>query len=209
MIEKLLTPDGQTVFRLNGCLLSSRIDPRQEAKSWLESRRELLLGVRTIVVLGLGSGYHIEELLSATTADILVIENNSLLIAAFSDAPDRADLLKSSRVTVAQVSNLREVRQDRQIRAAASRSFIVLDFPASVNRDREFYRSVRELLLGRHWGSLTWQWQLKSKSTLHHNPRVESSDQPLTILDLEKTDFVQNRPERERMLVKALRELVK
>jgi hypothetical protein len=40
-------------------------------------------------------------------------------------------------------------------------------------------------------------------------PRIIASDEPLTIYDLESTELVQDSAERERMIIKALRELVK
>jgi hypothetical protein len=42
------------------------------------------------------------------------------------------------------------------------------------------------------------------------NPRIDSkNNEPLTIYDLEQTELVQSSEERERLLFKALRELVK
>jgi hypothetical protein len=89
-------------------------------------------------------------------------------------------------------------------------SFIVLIHPASLALNKDLYESCRAQLLGREWGALSWQWNLRGGPAFDMNPRIDSKKQePLTIYDLEQTELVQNSEERERLLFKALRELVK
>jgi hypothetical protein len=88
-------------------------------------------------------------------------------------------------------------------------SFIVMSHPASAQIAPEFYRDCRNLLLGRDWGSLNWQWSVKGHPSFDREPNNSGAGEPLTIYDLEKTELVRNSDERERMLLKALRELVK
>jgi hypothetical protein len=57
---------------------------------------------------------------------------------------------------------------------------------------------------------LNWQWQLKGHGSLDTQLKIGAEgDAALTIYDLDNTELSQNSEDRERMIIKALRELVK
>jgi hypothetical protein len=205
LIELFKTPDGLEVFRFGGRLLASRFDPRAEATQWLNARTEFIDRVKTIFVLGLGCAYHVEELLERTQARIVVLESHPEIIEASSKRAYAAD----SRVRVECVDSLRALRANASVREGLKASFVVLMHPSSAQSDPELIKSLREHLLGRTWGTLNWQWRLKSNKDLDGVPRVAPDTETLTIYDLDQTELVQNSEARERMLLKALRELVK
>jgi len=205
MIEMVEARNGRQVLRWDGRLLASSVDPVSEARQWLGSRRAFLDKVNTVFVLGAGAGYHVHELMTQTIAKVVVLECHGDLVSAV-----RAlHAFDSSRVGFVKFSKARDLRADPRVRSGISESFVVLQHAPSMSLRPDVYEECLSLMLGRDWGSLNWQWQVKGFAPLETRPRIHTDREPLTILDLEKTELVQDSVERERMLVKALRELVK
>ena len=205
MIERVSTPSGEDVIRFRGRLLASRFDPRREAAAWLEARRPFLRSVKSVFVLGLGSGHHVEELARATPARLIVLETQEPI--ARLGAELRA--FDPKRVAVVEVGSARALRADENVQKAVRESFVVLSHAPSLAVDPELYEECRAQLLGRDWGSLNWQWKMRNGPSFDRVARHEPNAAPLTIYDLEQTELVQDSEERERLLFKALRELVK
>lgn len=205
MIEFVTAKTGERVIRWEGRLLASQVDPALEAREWFQRRSAFVTKVKTVFVLGAGSGFHIQEVARRTSAAIVVIEPEVELVQAVREGLGSA----ADRVKFISPANARELRADEAVRAAVAGSFVVLEHPASVSHDRPYYRECRAQLLGREWGALNWQWKLKGFADLDSQPRISAGGEPLTIYDLEQTELVQDSGERERMLLKALRELVK
>ncbi len=205
MIEIVTCNNGLKVLRYAGRLLASRFDPEVEAQHWLNSRREFLETARTVFVLGLGSGYHVGEILKRTTANVIVLEASTEVIAANSEFHSFDPL----RVNLIPIVSARTLRSQDAVREAIQQSFIVLSYAPSVSLSPELYAQCRAQLIGRDWGTLNWQWKIKGGPNFDTAVQVTKVDSPLTIYDLEQTELVQNSEERERLLFKALRELVK
>lgn len=205
MLELISGERGQTVIRREGRLLASRFDPVGEAQAWIARRMTFLDKVKTVFVLGLGAGYHVQALLKATPAQIFVIEPDIDLTALVQTIHS----FPKERVTIEAIQTARALRAHAAVRAAIKSSFIVLVHPASRVANADFFEECSTQLSGREWGSLTWQWNLKAGHSLDSTPRVDSTGEVLSIYDLEQTELVQNSEERERLLIKALRELVK
>lgn len=183
--------------------MSSRFDPHAEAKNWLERRRPFLDKVKSVILLGAGSGYHIQEISQATSGQIIVIDPCLELIESVKEV-HKFDPL---RVRFEYIKSARELRASENIRKAVSSSFVVLIHPASREGRDRIFKDLQDQLCGRDWGSLTWQWQLQGLGDLEENPRI--TNEKLTIYDLEQAELVQSSEEREVLLIKALRELVK
>jgi hypothetical protein len=205
LIEIVDAANGEKVIRFEGRLLASRFNPRQEAREWAERRREFLGKVRTVIVLGMASGHHVAELLERCHANILVLDTNEQLLSAGQSLHE----FPSGRVSCEHVRGIRDLRASARVKKAVTESFVVLAHPSSALLDGKIYEDCRTQLLGRDWGSLTWQWKLRNAPGFDLNSRIDGADKPLTIYDLEMTELVQNSEEREKLLFKALRELVK
>jgi hypothetical protein len=206
LIEILDAVHGGKVIRYNGRLLASRFDPRREAEEWIGSRSEFIADVRHIIVLGLGSGHHVQALVENSSARILILEADQNI----ADACAGLHAFDSARVNIELISSARALRSSAAVKAAVKESFIVLAHPASLAFNPALYESCRDQLLGRDWGTLSWQWKMRSGPNFDANPRIDSNkSEPLTIYDLEQTELVQSSEEREKLLLKALRELVK
>lgn len=204
MIEIVTSKSGQPVVRRDGRLLASRFEPATEAAAWLERRRTLLDNVRTVFVLGLGAGYHVRALTEQTTARVHVLEPDAELIEVVRELHDFP-----ARTLIEHVDSARELRASKTVRESLKESFIVLEYAPGRHGFESWFKEASVQLVAREWGALTWQWQLKTGTSLDAQPRVEKTAAPLTIYDLEQTELVQDGEERERMLIKALRELVK
>jgi hypothetical protein len=205
VIENVRATNGSCVIRFDGRLLSSAVDPQSEARAWAKRRAVMLNRVKSIFILGAGSGYHIAELFLQTGAQLIVIERHADLV----DAAKAIHHFESSRVRFENVESGRALRASDVVRDAVKGSFLVLQHAPCVALADDFYRDCENQLLGREWGSLNWQWQLKGFASLDAQPKIHASEEALSIYDLEHTELVQDSTERERMLVKALRELVK
>ena len=205
MIEIVDAANGEKVIRYKGRLLASRFNPRQEARDWLGRRGDFLSKVRTVVVLGMGAGHHVAELVESTQAKILVIETVDQILTA----GQSLHVFPANRVVFEHVQNARQLRASAQVKKAVAESFVVLAHAASTLADQKIYDECRAQLLGREWGALTWQWKLRNGPSFDATARIDTGAKDLTIYDLEQTELVQNSEERERLLFKALRELVK
>ena len=203
MIEEVLCPDGSCTIRFQGRLLASRFAPQQEAVLWVKKRLEFLNQVKTIFILGAGSGYHIGEILAQSAAQVVVIEPAAELI----DLVQVIHNFDSKRVRFENLKSITDLRSCESIRAAISESFVCLVHSPSRQGRESLFDELRSQLVGRDWGALTWQWRLQGLGELDPVPRVGS--EKLTIYDLEQTELVSNGEEREALLIKALRELVK
>ena len=205
LIENLIAKNGSVVVRHQGRLLASGVDPQAEAVEWVQRRLAFLQKVKTIFVLGAGSGYHIAELVKMTAAKIMVIEFSEEIRGAVAAIHN----FDPQRVRMECLQNSRDLFAAKPLKAAVAQSFLVLQHHPSCAWQSDFYGKIKARLLGRDWASLNWQWRVKGFSPLHALPKIHGNDKPLTIYDLDNAEFVQNSSERERMLVKALRELVK
>jgi hypothetical protein len=205
VIEKHTAQNGSPVVRYDGRLLSSAVDPLNEARDWVSRRRTLLANVQSVFVLGAGSGYHISELFIQTDAKILIVEHSQELVVTVQEIQK----FISPRIEFVCVEKSAALRALESVRAAVAGSFLVLQHAPSIAAEPGFFRECQNQLLGRDWGSLNWQWQLKGFAPLDKELKIHAGDEALSIYDLDQTELVQDSAERERMLVKALRELVK
>ena len=205
MIEIVHAENGDKVLRFDGRLLASRFDPRQEAQAWAAQRLHFLDKVRTIFILGMGSGHHVAELLHVSPANQVVIEASPEILAASLQVQE----FSHARVTILHVPSGRSLRMMDAVKNAVRESFVVVSHTPSITLFPEVYRQCREQLLGRDWGNLNWQWKLRNGPSFDKAARIHPAGEPLSLHDLEQTELVQNSEERERLLFKALRELVK
>lgn len=205
MIERVIAKSGGTVLRFDGRLLASAVDPQGEARAWASRRQFFLSRVRTVFILGAGSGYHVAEIAVNCESSIVVLETMNEI----ADQVNSIHGFDPARIRFEIVGDLKGVRASETVRKGVAESFVVLTHPASVQTAPEFYRDCRALLLGRDWGSLNWQWGVKGHLAFETEPNIGGGDGPLTIYDLEQTELVQDSTVREKLLIKALRELLK
>jgi hypothetical protein len=172
----------------------------------VERRTALLAHVKTVFVLGAGAGYHLAELARQTNARLVVIEHSAELAQAVGEIHG----FQPPKLHFECFTTASHLRANERVRDSVKRSFVVLSHAPSRSLQPGFYTECERQLLARDWGNLTWQWQLKGHAALDGQVKLGADDGPaLTIYDLDGTELSQNSEERERMLIKALRELVK
>lgn len=77
MIEVITARNGSRVIKKEGKLLASVFDPIREASAWADRTKAKLREDETVIILGIGSGYHVEELVSrCPNNSIFVVEKD-------------------------------------------------------------------------------------------------------------------------------------
>ena len=84
MFERLVAQSGHTILRRRGKYLASPYDPVKEAESFLRPYQFYCKNKETIIVLGLGCGYHVLKLMQDFPhKKILVFEPDQALVQEF------------------------------------------------------------------------------------------------------------------------------
>ena len=88
--------NGLTVPVINGVYLHSIYNPIKEAEAFAKSQEQNLLIKNRVLVLGLGFGYHIEEIAKILNSvhshfEIIILEPNSRLVEDFIDTRNFED----------------------------------------------------------------------------------------------------------------------
>ena len=96
-----------------------------------------------------------------------------------------------------------------EVKTGVTQSFIVMTHAPSFSLFPEIYKDCQAQLVARDWGNLNWQWKLRGGAEFDRTPSIDGTGEALTIHDIEQTELVQNSEEREKLLFKALRELIK
>lgn len=143
-IEFLKAKNGMPTARVHATdgtsfMLHSAYDPVAEARRLLE-KYPSLKDAGVVVVLGLGLGYHVCELLRIvpTKAFVLVIEADPELRRRFEKSADipwnRVNVTKDESAIWALISQAREQLRD---------GFVIVEHPASQRLNPAFYRYIR------------------------------------------------------------------
>jgi len=102
-VSVVMSKAGLPWIKVGDALLHSIYDPVREARDWVEHHCAEIESSSSIVVLGFGLGYHVEELLRATDKPVVVFDPRIDVLLAAAHARDLSALL--SRVSVACCSN--------------------------------------------------------------------------------------------------------
>lgn len=57
-----LAKNSEMIFTVDGRHLCSAVDPSHEAKQWVSNHKTRISGAETILIVGVGCGYHIREM---------------------------------------------------------------------------------------------------------------------------------------------------
>jgi len=205
-LEFINAKDGGFVPVLDGKALHSTVNPKLEAEKLVRDEIEHLSGVRTVVVLGLGGGYHVEELRKAVPATVLVIEAEKDIALAVQDK--NPGLLEEVQVIAGLSPSLLATEKD--VLKAMSGGFGFFKHPASLRMRPAYYKSVLQMLTSRAFGSL--------KTLSSENPDLAkffssleiSEDENATLPRIEEAIQRRTQPlDEASMIWMALRELVK
>lgn len=131
---------GEKTPVINGVHLHSAYDPMKEAANFVEKNIHLLSGRNSIIILGLGFGYHIKALInqmkiSGEKKEIFVIEPNRTV---WEDAKELG-LLDLENVTIYADITVDELYKDPKIIKCLLNKPTILAHPASFNFYQDYF----------------------------------------------------------------------
>ena len=209
MIEMVLAKTGDLVFDYDHRQLCSHVDPKHDAKLWVDRRLGELDQSECIIVLGLGCGYHILELMSRLPqAKVFVLEAKKEII----EACMKVHGLDFAKLNVRIINSTHELQQSVWLDQALQAPYRILIHMPSYFISEGVYGDVHRLLLARQWSSLTWLWQKRFGGHLIQQLQPIDSD-GAELLSIKNLDQVINQSDikgksKSWMVFKALRELV-
>lgn len=189
MLEIDLAKNGHRILRKNGRLLASSVDPIREAQVWADHVCSIIEPHELIIVLGLGCGYHIEELQTRRPQNqLFVIDSDpELLSQVHMICP------KVSMVNVLIEANWNELIGSQTFRDAIGGVYRIVKHGPSCQIDEEYFKCVEGLLLGRE--KISFLYLMKTRPEL------------LSILDPEKITQIMEQPDNEAISIKTLSQM--
>jgi len=151
VVEK--TSLGDPVLSVNGRQTCSFVDPIKEAEAWLDHYRDLIVGRRALVVLGLGSGHHVARLIAKHPQTIFVVEHREEIVGHFLSHFPRC-------VSRVQFFSTEAAALKRMV-CCLETPFSVLTFAPAVMNAHQEYQKIYQWLSGRDPESLRSQFQLR------------------------------------------------
>ncbi|MDZ4678111.1 MAG: hypothetical protein SGI74_11465 [Oligoflexia bacterium] len=190
---------------MNGTLLHSSVNPEKEAISFIDAEWSKINSLKSLIVLGVGGGFHIRELLKRKKFHIVIIDSNRELVDAIIEK--QPEFLGSAEI-LAGVPPAQICREPSVIKALSG-SYCILRHPASVRVAPFYYTAISQILNQR---TLTNLREL-SQGNIPLQRFLESlniaSDQILTLPMVEEAmSRRQSEMEKEGLIWMAMRELV-
>ncbi|MBN1897890.1 MAG: motility associated factor glycosyltransferase family protein [Spirochaetes bacterium] len=165
--------------------LHSRYDPLKEAKKFLQSRP--LEKYDFIIILGLGLGYVLEELLLCyPDRRIFVVENDARIFAIFKEM--NPDLVRRKDITFFINRPPLAVSLDiiKEFDLARYKGFMVLEMPSLMRLHEAYYDSVKKKIkeqFDHHVG--TQMTKIKMLTSVFYN-FLKNIDRPFMVLQFDK-----------------------
>ncbi len=145
MIEAAYAKNGSLIHLKDGKYLASSFDPQKEAEAWWRSSQRLTKYARTLFVLGLGSGFHIEVARrEMPDTKIVVIEIDQQLIDLFKA---NSNELKNTEIICE--ADWRKLFQHSSISGGVQDKYAVLLHPPSLSVEKEYFANAYKFLLAR------------------------------------------------------------
>lgn len=215
MMEVVATPTGSPVVRWGGLSLTSLKYPEKDASKWLTQIESQIKDYSHVIVLGLGCGYHIFELIkNFPNKNIFVVETCSELV----DFCEQNFSLEMSQFSLIQTSNINEFVGSARLQKALSKPYAVVEHRPSMQTQPSLYSEMQAVLLGRERGIFREHLKLRAqRSGLLDDKKMlqglmdESKDhnELLSIKDIENWLLESQRWSKAGSLVQVLRELLK
>lgn len=162
-VETINSQSGHLILKWNGRNLSSERDPIKEAQSWVHLQSELIAGAPTIIVLGLGSGFHLAQLRREwPECQIIAIESRQSIAETIWESTS-SDL---SEIDVVVANDMDALMSHALIRQAVKHRYALLMHPSCYITDKEFYREAKKFLLARDLKSL--RFFIEQRAELKH-----------------------------------------
>ena len=208
LLARSHSPSGHTIWSENGRALCSRVDPLKEAVSWVDHHAGDITTSQVVIVLGLGCGYHLVELIRRfPIKKILVLESNPELV-------DEVQELHGSALGTIDILTGKKIEsflESSRLQKALTKIFYLAEFRAGTAPQHDFYENLRNYILARERLGLQYhlRWRENLAEVLDLRAIFMSPNYLLSIKDL--VDSIQ--PDRQgshsARVLQALREFVK
>lgn len=197
---------GHRIIKCDGRVLASTFDPIKEAKTWVDQSVQLADARETLVILGLGAGYHVVELRSRRDRQpVLVIENRREIVSAACEVnPGLCE------VDVVCETDWRKLVEHGSVRDAIGGTFRILKHGPSLRNEPEFYFGTERFLLGRDKESFLLQLKARPElcAMLDSDEILRMPDDAVSIKTVSRLFHESSIRFEERRIWKVLEELV-
>lgn len=208
-VERVTSKSGDSILKFEGRLLSSALDPQREARDWVNRWRSQIVGAQRLVVLGLGSGYHLQQIVQEwPDLKVLAICCESELIEEIQGLHPQL----IGRIHFVFCDNPTELLALHEIRQWMRSSFAVLEHSSVSNLNISIYNEIKQRLLAREPLFFS-DWVRREPRLLKLFPlQVIPGGDEKQLLSIKELDrFVQareNSQTKDAFIVHVLRELV-
>ncbi len=147
MIERCKAKSGQSIVKYSGRYICSSVNPQSEAAEWVEKRTAQVAGMNSVIVVGVGCGYHIAALRRRfTSLNIVAVDTDQELIDFTRDQLN----LETVDVKFVKFDSTETLTSDANVQAALGGSYIVLRFAPSTCYSAEEFNLIECTLLARN-----------------------------------------------------------
>lgn len=174
----LKSETGLPVLRFRGRLLSSAVDPVREAQSWTRGLKAPGDANTALIVLGLGGGYQVAELIKQSSfGPVLVIEQEAELIEKV------REIHPCLRDTAHAMLTWDDFISDKELcRSILTKPYRVISIASSLAFHREAYLRIQKILVGRELADIAELQKLRGlQSGLAQSLALLATDTPLHI----------------------------
>lgn len=204
-IEWIDSESGAPIPQQSGQSLCSKVNPVSEAEKWLDQNKQSIRDAETIIVLGMGGGYHLKLLTEKfKDRDFIAIEKHAAI----------ADFLSSrslpQEVAVLSGYPYEELLKNALLKEALKTRIVVLKHPSSFRLNREYYSKIEKLLTGREASGLEDLLKMRLDLRPFFRTLKLNQDHNPNILSIEEAIKARGTPvEKEGIIWLTLRELVR
>lgn len=206
MVEFRVSRKNHRYFTLNGRHICSSVDPVEEAVNWVNGLEPSVSEANSIIVLGLGNGFHVVELEKAfPSSKIVVVETRMELVAPCQGIQGLS--MSSADIIIAESLDI--LKAQSRLKRVLQGSYAVVQYRPVTNTDSSMYSDFFDLLIGRSQKAFEFQLMARKDWTKNVHPldRDGGSDRWLGIHDLQES-LTEEANYSDYHLVQALRELV-
>ena len=148
MIETATAKNGSLIYLKDGKYLASSFDPQKEAEAWWKTCSQRAKYARTVFVLGLGAGYHIQVLKrELAQTKIVVIEPDQELVTIYQST-------NSEELEILCEQDWRRLFNYSPVSSGVQSTYAVLLHPPSYGVETEYFGNAYKFLLGRSMDGL-------------------------------------------------------
>lgn len=206
LMDEMYSRSGDRILRINSTYLCSRVDPRKEARVWVEAQHIQSMTGFGLIVLGAGAGYHLAELRRRFPLLRVTIFEDQIRSRRMAEQLFPLELFD---IPMFGSDDISLAWSHPVVKKILSGRFKVLVHPPSVNLNLAWYEQVKADLLGRSPRGL--RIHFSCRPGFENIETFKDLNSPVTwkyFDQLPPSDFA-HLSDRDYYLVRALRELIR